>query len=409
LKNAPEKRDAKALDKLIGHFKDQADYADLVKKLKRAMDERTAHDRAIPRVMVMDELPKRRETFILTRGLYNQPGEKVEAALPAALPPMPEGSPNNRLGLARWLVSPENPLTARVTVNRFWQTFFGTGLVKTPEDFGVQGERPSHPELLDWLAAEFVAPSDGTAPWDVKRLHRLIVTSATYRQSSKASPALRERDPENRLLARGPRYRLPSWMLRDQALAASGLLVEQVGGPPVKPYQPEGIWEEATFGTKKYVQDHGASLYRRSLYVFWRRIVGPTMFFDVSARQVCSIKPSRTNSPLHALALLNDTTYVEAARAMAQRVLKAAAADGERMELAFRLATCRTPASEERDVLAAALAQLRKQYEGDVQAAARLLKTGESPRDEQLAVSEHAAWTGLCLLVMNLDEAQTKE
>jgi hypothetical protein len=421
LKAAPEKRDAKALDRLIDYFKDrQPDYAARLKALKAAGDQRAAHERSIPRVMIMDELARPRETFILTRGAYNQPGEKVAAALPAALPPLPAGAPNNRLGLARWLVASENPLTARVTVNRFWQTFFGMGLVKTSEDFGVQGERPSHPDLLEWMAADFVASG-----WDVKRLHRMIVTSATYRQTSTVSPRLLERDPENRLLARGGRYRLPSWMLRDQALAAAGLLSPQLGGPPVKPYQPAGIWEEATFGKKSYVQDHSESLYRRSLYIFWRRIVGPTMFFDTSARQVCSVKPSRTNTPLHALTLLNDMTYVEAARVMAQRVLTrrgigehsvvgntqspGAPADLARLDEALRLVVSRRPSLHERQLLASALGQLRQQYAGDEAAARRLLAVGERPRDESLDTVEHAAWTGLCLLLLNLDEALTRE
>jgi hypothetical protein len=315
------------------------------------------------------------------------------------------------------LVAPENPLSARVTVNRFWQQFFGTGLVKTAEDFGVQGEKPSHPELLDWLATEFVRTG-----WDVKQLVRTIVTSATYRQSSKDAPlavevrrrtgsdTLYQLDPENRLLARGPRYRLPSWMLRDQALAASGLLVEKLGGPPVKTYQPPGIWEEATFGNKRYVQDKGEALYRRSVYVFWRRIIGPTIFFDVAARQTCAVKTPRTNTPLHALATLNDTTYVEAARAMAERVLLTGeATDAARLEHAFRLATARRPSAMEKQVLTASLTRLRTQYSGDKEAALKLLTVGESKRNETLDPIGHAAWTGLCSLLLNLDEVITKE
>ena len=217
----------------------------------------------IPKVMVMEDRSKPRETYMLERGLYDKRGATVSTATPANLTAFPEGAPTNRLGLARWLVSPENPLTARVTVNRFWQQFFGVGLVKTASDFGVQGEKPSHPELLDWLAVDFVESG-----WDVKELCRLMLTSATYRQSSKVQPEVIEKDPENRLLARAPRYRWPSWMLRDQALAAGGLLVKRVGGPPVKPYQPGGVWEDATFGGKKYVPDKGEKLYRRSIYTF---------------------------------------------------------------------------------------------------------------------------------------------
>src|SRR5262245_27709346 len=289
----------------------------------------------VVKVMVMQDMPKPRDTFLLTRGSYEKPAAKVHAAVPAALPALTNVKPQaaNRLDLARWLVSAENPLTARVAVNRAWQQFFGVGLVKTSEDFGVQGEKPSHPELLDWLAVEF-----RESGWDVKALHRLIVTSATYRQSSKLTPALLERDPANRLLARAPRFRLPSWMIRDQALAASGLLARRAGGPPVKPYQPAGVWEEATFGGKRYQQDHGEALYRRSLYTFWRRIIGPTAFFDTTARQTCTVKPTRTNSPLHALTTLNDVTYVEAARALAQRVLTSGGSSPEeRIDSAFRL------------------------------------------------------------------------
>jgi hypothetical protein len=241
-------------------------------------------------------------------------------------------------------------------------------------------------------------------------MHRLLVTSATYRQSSKATPALLERDPENRLLARGPRYRMPSWLIRDQALAAAGLLVERRAGPPVRPYQPAGIWEEATFGKIAYKQDKGPALYRRSLYVFWRRIVGPTMFFDSAARQTCTVKAVRTNTPLHALTTLNDTTYVEAARALAQRVMKhGGATPGERLEVAFRLATARRPAADERAILLDAFARLKAVYAADKQAAVKLLRVGESPRDESLDAAEHAAYTAVCTLILNLDETLTRQ
>jgi hypothetical protein len=337
---------------------------------------------------------------MLEKGLYDKRGEVVTPDVPARLPPRA-----TRLDLARWLVSAENPLTARVTVNRFWQQFFGIGLVKTPEDFGVQGEKPSHPELLDWLASEFMASG-----WDVKHLCRLIVTSETYRQSARATPQLHERDPANRLLARGPRFRMPSWMLRDQALAAGGLLVRKVGGPPVRPYQPPGVWEDATFGNTRYRQDKGEALYRRSLYTFWRRIIAPTEFFDTASRQTCWVKQTRTNTPLHALVTLNDTTYVEAARAMAQRVLHAAGPrPEERIELAFRLALARRPTAEESRVLLAGLERVRGEFGKDRAAALKLLRTGESPRDESLDVVEHAAYAALCNAILNLDEALTRE
>ncbi len=399
--------------------------------LQKKMDEtRKALDGAnnsILIAMVMEERKDPRDTFILVRGAYDKYGDKVRAGLPLSLAGAAAGAATNRLALAQWLVDPANPLTARVTVNRYWQLFFGTGLVKTTEDFGVQGEKPLHPELLDWLATEFMgsgglglgsgveaqtpdASSHPRSRWDVKAVHKLIVMSAAYRQSSKITPALVERDPENRLLARGPRFRLSSAMIRDQALAASGLLVEKVGGPPVKGYQPPGIWEEATFGQIRYEQDKGEKLYRRSLYTFWRRIVGPTGMFDAGSRQLCTVRQPRTNTPLHALVTLNDVTFVEAARALAERVLTR---DGDtvdaRIETAFRLATARKPTTIERNVLAQSLARLQQEYRDDKEAAAKLLKTGESPRNEKLDASEHAAWTGLCSLILNLDEVVTKE
>ncbi|MFO0927485.1 MAG: PSD1 and planctomycete cytochrome C domain-containing protein [Gemmataceae bacterium] len=372
-----------------------------LRKLRRARDEAA---NALPRVMVMQDMPKPRETFILTRGAYDKREGKVEADVPAGVVPLPPGAPRNRLGLARWLVAADNPLTARVTVNRFWQQFFGTGLVKTTEDFGVQGKRPSHPELLDWLAVEF-----RESGWDVKHLVKLIVTSATYRQTSKVTPALREIDPDNRLLARGPRSRLPSWLLRDQALAVSGLLSEGRGGPSVNSYQPAGIWEEATFGNKAYRQDRGDALYRRSLYVFWRRIVGPTVFFDTPNRQVCAVKTVVTNTPLHALTTLNDVTYVEAARALAERAILGASSDADRLALAFRRTTGRRPTSPESTLLVAALEKQRRLFAADPNSAKQLLKVGESPRHEKIDPVEHAAFTAVCTLLLNLDETLTRQ
>jgi hypothetical protein len=290
-------------------------------------------------------------------------------------------------------------------VNRAWQAFFGTGIVKTPEDFGVQSGVPSHLELLDWLATEFVASG-----WDMKRLHRTIVTSATYRQSSKVTPAAHERDPENRLLARGPRHRMPSWMIRDQALAAAGLLNETHGGPSIRPYQPAGIWEEATFGKKSYQQDHGDALYRRSLYVFWRRIVGPTSFFDAGARQVCTVHVPRTNTPLHALVTLNDPAFVEAARVMAQRALASAVrTDAARLDAVFRAATSRLPSAQEKTILLARLATLRAQFGETPAEAHQLAGAGEFERPESIPAVEHAAWTALCSLILNLDETLSTE
>ena len=324
--------------------------------------------------------------------------------VPEVLPALPVEPQNDRLALAKWLVSPDHPLTGRVTVNRYWQHFFGNGIVKTIEDFGVQGSLPTHPELLDWLAVDFIENG-----WDLKRLFKNMVMSATYRQSSKVTPELLEADPDNKYLARATRMRWPSWMLRDQALLISGLLVDSIGGPPVKPYQPEGIWEEATFGKIKYHQDHGNDLYRRTLYTFWRRIVGPTMLFDNATRQICSVKPNRTNTPLHALTTMNDITFMEAARVMASKVLIDKPTDQSRLILAFEIATSREPSEHEIAILNSRLQKLKQTYfEADDQAKA-LTSIGEYPVQDSLDSSEHAAFTALCSLLLNLDETITRQ
>jgi len=409
LRKGPNDRADQNYDELIKHFKDtQPEYVALLPNLRKAKQARDAAAQGVPKVMVMADMPTPRETFMFTRGDYQKKEGKVLPGTPTF--GKTEGGKRkgdlreNRLDLARWIVSPENPLTARVTVNRLWQTFFGIGLVKTTEDFGVQSERPSHPELLDWLATEFIG-----SKWDVKHTVRLMVTSAAYRQSSVVTPELRERDPDNRLLARGPRYRLPSWMIRDQALAASGLLTPTIGGPAVKPYQPAGIWEEATFGNKRYQQDKGDALYRRSLYVFWRRIVGPTMFFDAASRQTCSVKGTTTNTPLHALATLNDITYVEAARALAQLAMeKGGTTDAERVSFAFRRVTARKPTEAQVKILAAGVEKQRAIFAEDKAGAAKLLKAGDSPRNEKLDPADHAALTVVCSLILNQDEVLNK-
>ncbi len=368
------------------------------------------YQQRIPSVMVMEDLKTPRPTFVLKRGRYDMPdpAQKVEPGVPSCLSPLPSGAPRNRLGLAEWLVSPDNPLTARVTVNRYWQRLFGTGLVKTAENFGLQGEPPSHPELLDWLATEFARG------WDVKAMQRLIVTSATYRQSSKATAALVQHDPENRLLARGPRFRLPAELVRDNALAISGLLVERTGGPSIKPYQPAGLWEELAGGAGEgpYVQDKGAGLYRRSLYVYRKRTVPhPAMTtFDAPSREVCQVKRARTNTPLQALELLNDVTYVESARRLAQMML----ADGghtpeERIRFAFRRATARIPEAKEVQVLAHGLERYRKAFAADREEALRYLRHGDSPVDPRLDPVELAAYTATAGVILNLDETITKE
>jgi hypothetical protein len=360
---------------------------------------------SFPTTMVMEEMPTPRATHVLIRGQYDKPGAKVTPGVPAVLPPLPGGVPKNRLGFARWLVDPANPLTARVAVNRSWQMLFGTGLVKSAEDFGVQGEWPSHPELLDWLASEFVRSG-----WDVKGLHRLIVTSATYRQSSKVTPRLLRRDPDNRLLARGPRLRLPAEMVRDQALAASGLLVERLGGPSVKPYQPPGLWRE--LADTEYRRDSGPSLYRRGLYTYWKRTVAPPgmLTFDAAGREACCVRETRTNTPLQALNLLNDVTYVEAARALAQRALaEGGNTPAERLTRAFRLTTGRRPAFEELAVLLAGLERHHQHFRKDLLAARKLLSVGESPVPAKFDPAELAAYTAVASVILNLDEVINKE
>jgi hypothetical protein len=370
---------------------------------EEARRKRDAFIESVQTVMVMEESPSPKDTFILLRGAYDRPGEKVTRGVPAVLPPLPDGSPPNRLALARWLVSPENPLTARVTVNRFWQMYFGTGLVKTVEDFGSQGEWPSHPELLDWLATEFVSTG-----WDVKKLQKTIVMSATYRQSSAVTPDLVAKDPDNRLLARGPRLRLPAETVRDQALYASGLLVEKVGGPSVKPYQPAGLWSE--LGDKDYERDKGEGLYRRSLYSFWKRTAPPPFMatFDSAMRESCTVRESRTNTPLQALNLMNDVTFVEAARKLAERVIAKSSPDG-RIDLAFRLVLARSPKPAEREKLAAALAFYKDRFASVPEAAVQFTSVGDSVRDPKIDGRELASLTAICSAILNLDEAVTKE
>lgn len=373
-------------------------------------------DKTIPRTMVMAELPQPRAAHILIRGQYDKPGDAVETGVPAVLSPLPVDAPLNRLGLAQWLTQPSHPLTARVAVNRFWSMYFGAGLVETAEDFGVQGEPPSHPELLDWLAAEFSSPPllrGGEGAWNVKALQRLIVTSATYRQSSNASPQLIERDPRNRLLARGPRFRLPAESVRDCALAISGLLRERLGGPSVKPYQPEGLWEEVSVERRyKYVPDKNDGLYRRSMYTFWKRTCPPPGMtaFDAPDRETCLIRRARTNTPLQALVLLNDPTYIESSRRFAERILKEAGPTlAERFNHAFRLALARLPTADEGRILLPLYDSARERFGRDKGAAEKLLAVGESPREAGLDTAEIAAWTTLCSIVLNLDETISKE
>ncbi|SPE29780.1 conserved exported hypothetical protein [Candidatus Sulfopaludibacter sp. SbA6] len=370
--------------------------------LEKAQADRDAFYDQIPTVMVMAD-GAHRETFLLKRGAYDAPGEKVTPGIPAAL-----GGPDcaNRLCLAQWLISRSNPLTARVTVNRFWQSYFGFGIVKTVDDFGSQGEWPVHPELLDWLAVEFMESG-----WNVKALQKLIVMSAAYRQSSAITPALLERDPDNRLQARGPRLRLGPEMIRDQALAVSGLLAEKIGGPSVKPYQPAGLWQELS-GDKGYVQSKGADLYRRSLYTYWKRTVPPPymMNFDSPNREQCAVFENRTNSPLQGLDLMNEVTFLEASRKLAERMMTEGGATPQaRVGYGYALVLARPPGARQAEVLSRVFDKFAAEFRQDPKAAAAFLEVGESAVRPGLDRAELAAYASVASLILNMDEAITKE
>ena len=375
-------------------------------ELNATVEARTKFWDSVPTVMVMVDDPKARDTFLLKRGAYDNHGDKLEPGIAEILPqPKPEW-PNNRLGLAKWIVDRGNPLTARVTVNRYWQSYFGFGIVKTVDDFGSQGEWPVHPELLDWLAVEFM-----DSGWNVKAMQKLIVTSATYRQESKVTPELLQKDPDNRLLAHGPRYRLGPEEIRDQALAVSGLLVERIGGPSVKPYQPQGLWQELA-GGGGYVQDKGDGLYRRSLYTYWKRTVTPPFManFDSPNREVCTVSENRTNTPLQALDLMNDVAFLEASRKLAERMMvEGGATNEQRLDYGFALLLTRLPKPQERQILLGALAGAEANYKKDPKSAEEFLSYGESSRRAGLDVPELAAFSEVASLMMNMDATITKE
>ena len=407
-----EKRTLAQRDALRKHFLENVDPQSKViavdlAKARKALTDLVA---AIPTTMIMREMDRPRDTFLLMRGQYDKLGEKVQPGTPASLPRLPQGAPHNRLGLAQWLVDPTHPLTSRVMVNRYWQMYFGNGIVKSAEDFGAQGEWPSHPELLDWLATELSGNG-----WNVKALQRLIVTSATYRQASAVTPRLVEKDPENRLFARGPRVRLYGEFIRDQALTISGLLNPQIGGPSVFPYQAPGIWEEMAFGgeysAQSYTPSKGKDLYRRSMYTFWKRTVPPVTLstFDAPDREVCAVRRQRTNTPLQALILMNDETYIEASRKLAERLMSDSAASAEsRIAKAFTLATARAPSDKETAILRAQFDEQLAVFRKDTQAAVKLLSVGEAPRDGKHDPAELAAWTTVVSTILNLDETVTK-
>ena len=360
----------------------------------------------LPRLMIMSDANPR-ETKILDRGEYLSPTEKVSFATPAFLPPLPAGAPPNRLGFAQWLVAPEHPLTARVQVNRMWQHAFGTGIVKTSEDFGVQSEYPIHGPLLDWLAVEFRERN-----WSMKAMYKLIVMSATYRQSSRITAEQLTKDSENRLYGRATRMRMPALLLRDWALAAAGLIETRIGGPPVYPYQPDDVWEALAITKERdftYPASTGRDLYRRSLYTFWRRTVNPANMFDTANRQTCRVRGTSTSSPLHALTTLNDPTWVEAARVLAELCTKTEANPEDRLTLAFRRVLARKPTEADRNRLRRAYERQHALYEKDITSAQALLTVGATKRDESLDAADQAALTAVCLAILNFDEALTRE
>ncbi|MDR3403577.1 MAG: DUF1553 domain-containing protein [Chthoniobacter sp.] len=386
-------------------------WRDALNQRDQIWEQHLALRREAPTTMVMSDLPEPRPTFVLRRGQYDAPTDRVEPGVPEKLlGAWPADAPRNRLGLARWLTRPDQPLTARVVVNRFWAQLFGTGIVKTLEDFGAQGEWPSHPELLDWLARDFM-----DSGWNVKALFKTMVLSSTYRQNSSASPASLARDPENRLLARGPRFRLPAELIRDQALTVAGLIRHRVGGPSVHPYQPAGLYNNVVVGADypgtKWIESTGDDLYRRSLYTFWKRTVPhPAMLtFDAPDREFCQVRRSRTNTPLQALVLLNEPAFVEAARELGARMLtEGGPSDADRIAYGFRLATSRRPLDRETEILTHTLQRLRDDFTHDPDAANAFLAVGSPSHHPNLAPTELAAAAGVANMILNLDATLTK-
>ena len=398
---------------LLGHLRlaidEDAPLVAAERDLAQAERARDGFEQSLPTVMVMEEMPKPRPAYVLMRGLYDHHGDEVSPGTPSAFPPLPAGAPANRLGLALWITDPANPLTARVAVNRMWERLFGVGLVKSSDNLGSQGELPSHPELLDWLATEFIRLN-----WDMKAMLKTMVMSATYRQDSATPAALAASDPDNRLLAHGPRFRLQAETIRDQALAVAGLLTEAIGGPSVRPYQPPGIWDElSNYGNlHNYKHDVGANLYRRSLYTIWKRTTPPPdmVLFDMPSREYCLVRRSRTDTPLQALTLLNDVTFVEAARVLAGLMMRDGGSSVEsRLTYGFRRAIARLPSAEELGILREGFTRRLARFRAEPESATHLIAQGDTPADAGQDAAELAAYATVASTILNLDEAITKE
>jgi hypothetical protein len=406
-----DKGDAKKKAELLNYYYVNHDqkHQDLTKQIATLKQQMTAKSKPLTNVMVMKDVAKPRMTYILTRGQYDQPDKKqpVQPNVPAFLPDLPQDAPKNRLTMANWLFDSQHPLTARVTVNRYWYMLFGTGIVKTVEDFGSQGAWPSHPALLDWLAVDFAENG-----WDIKRTVKQMVMSHTYRQSSRVDAKRLAADPENRLLSRGARFRLQGEFVRDNALAISGLLVPKIGGPSVKPYQPSGLWNEVSLnGGLRFVQDKGEKLYRRSMYIYWRRSAPPpTMsLFDAPARDKCMMRRARTNTPMQALVTLNDIQFVEAARNLAQHSIQAGGKTlAEQIAYAYRVTTGVQPKPSTLKLLETTYAEELKVFQVAPDRAKKFLANGESKRDEKIDAAEHAAMTIVTSMILNLDETLTR-
>jgi hypothetical protein len=408
---APAKRTAKQKDGLFDFWLTSRDqvYVERTKILAGLNKEQEQIKERNPVTLIQQEKKDSMPTAqVLFRGQYDKPKDKVIGAVPAVLHDMPKDAPTNRLGLAEWVMSRDNPLTARVTVNRMWQEIFGVGLVKTTEDFGTQGEPPVNQELLDWLAVEFM-----DSGWDMRHMFELMLTSATYRQSAEITEEKLEKDPANRFNSRGPRFRMDAEMVRDSALAESGLLVEKIGGAPVKPYQPDGIWEAVAMpesNTKKYQRDKGESLYRRSIYTFWKRAAPPASMdiFNAPSREVCCVRRERTNTPLQALATMNDVQFVEAARHLAEVALTNSKKDEEAIDAIAKRVLSRPLSSKEMGIAKNALKAMTAFYGEQSEAATKLITVGESKPTDKIPAAQLAAMTMVANELMNLDEALNK-